>query len=45
MNAEDTDFVRTIMEFNPQGQRPDFYGKDVAKKMVTEIEKFCSLLY
>ena len=37
-SIDDPDFAEVIAEFNPSGARPDLYGKEVAKRMVAEIE-------
>ncbi len=40
MDITDAELVEKIVAFNPKGERPDLYGKDVAKRMVEEIERF-----
>lgn len=42
MDIEDDELVEKIKAFNPTKDRPDLYGKDVAKRMVEEMEKFFS---
>ena len=39
-SIDDPDFAEVIVEFNPSSNRPDLYGKDVAKRMVAEIERW-----
>lgn len=40
MDIEDKDLVEKIKVFNPMKERPDLYGKNVAKRMVEEMETF-----
>ena len=40
LDSGDKHLVEKISAFNPTGNRPDLYGKDVAAKMVGEINKF-----
>lgn len=40
LDKNDREFVQKIKDFNPTGERPDLYGKNVAKRMVSEMEKF-----
>lgn len=42
MDIEDKELVEKINVFNPVKGRPDLYGKEVAKRMVKEIEHFYS---
>ncbi len=40
MDINDPELVAKIAAFNPNSDRPDLYGKDVAKRMVREMEGF-----
>tara|TARA_R110001599_G_scaffold1889_4_gene9877 strand:- start:328819 stop:329859 length:1041 start_codon:yes stop_codon:yes gene_type:complete len=40
LDIEDEELIKKIELFNPSREREDFYGKNVAKKMVKEIELF-----
>lgn len=40
MDIRDEDLVLKILDFNPSGDRPDLYGKNVAVRMIEEMEKF-----
>jgi len=42
MDVEDPELADKINGFNPSGIRPDLYGKNVAKRMVGEMEMFFS---
>lgn len=39
MDIGDDGLVEKILNFNPKGERPALYGKDVAKRMVFEVER------
>jgi len=41
-DLKDPDLVDKITSFNPEGDRPALYGKNVAEVMVQEIKKFIS---
>ena len=40
MDINDDELVEKIVSFNPTREKPDFYGKNVVKRMVEEIERF-----
>lgn len=40
VDIEDEDFIEIVETFQPSGKRPELYGKNVAKRMVEEMEKF-----
>jgi len=40
LDVRDPDVAEKIMNFNPSNNRPDLYGKNVAQRMVSEIEAF-----
>lgn len=42
MDINDEELAEKIVAFNPKGERPDLYGKDVAERMVEEMEKYFS---
>ena len=43
LDIKDKDLLEKIQNFNPDSHRPDLYGKNVAKRMVDEMEKFIGL--
>lgn len=43
-DLSDPNLADKIKSFNPEEERPDLYGKNVAEIMVTEIKKFISRL-
>jgi len=45
MDINDENLVKKIKAFNPNGERPDLYGKDVAERMVEEMERFFDTLF
>lgn len=40
LDIEDPGLAEKIAGFNPSGTRPDLYGKDVARRMIEEMEGF-----
>ena len=40
LDADDANIAGKIMNFIPEKERPDLYGKNVAKRMVKEMERF-----
>jgi UDP-N-acetylglucosamine 2-epimerase len=40
LDTDDNEFVEKILDFKPNGERPDLYGKNVAKRMLMEMERF-----
>jgi UDP-N-acetylglucosamine 2-epimerase len=40
MDINDAELVEKIVAFNPTGERPDLYGKNVAERMVKELVDF-----
>lgn len=40
MDIRDEELVSKIESFEPAGERPDLYGKNVAQRMVSEIDRF-----